>query len=223
MNEQRHERRQRLNAIDLYPVTSAAHSAGRSTLEIIDACVAAGCKIVQLREKELCKRDYFELAVEVRARTAGMLLICNDHLDVALCVGADGVHLGNDDLPLAAARRLAAGLLLGKSSHSLSEALAAVHQGADYVNIGPIFPTETKALAKDFLGPQAIRDIAPKLDLPFTVMGGIKADNLDLVLDAGARRIAVVTAVTKASDPAAAARALRARILAAGRAAMGPG
>ncbi len=206
------ERLALLDEVDLYPVTGAAFSRGRSTMEIVEAVRDAGCKIVQLREKDLSVREYYELAKQIRAMTRGMLLICNDHLDVALAVGADGVHLGNDDLPVDAARRLAPELVIGASSHDLGEALAAQAAGADYVNIGPIFPTGTKQGVARFLGPEAISRIAPHLSVPFTVMGGIKASNLHQVLEQGARRVAVVTAVTAADDPRGAAESLRERI-----------
>jgi thiamine-phosphate pyrophosphorylase len=200
-------------AVDLYPVTGAAQSGGRGTLEVVEALVAAGCRIVQLREKELCKRDYYRLALEVRRLTRDVLVICNDHLDVALAVGADGVHLGQEDLPVAVARALAPDLLIGASSHDLEQALFAERAGADYVNIGPIYPTRTKVGASRFLGPEAVSAIAPRLQVPFTVMGGITLDNVDALLARGARRVAVVTAVTAAPDVQAAAAALRGRIL----------
>jgi thiamine-phosphate pyrophosphorylase len=197
---------------DLYPVTSAPFSRGRRTPEIVEAVVAAGCRVVQLREKQISKREYFRLAQQVRALVPrDVLLICNDHLDVALAVDADGVHLGNNDLPLEAARELAPHLLIGASTHSLQQALTAQELGADYVNIGPIFSTATKASGR-FLGPEAIGRIGPRLEIPFTVMGGIKGSNIEQVLQQGARRIAVVTAVTDQPDPRAAAEGLRRRI-----------
>jgi len=204
-------------AVDLYPVTCERLSAGRSNLEVLRAVIAGGAKVIQLREKECGKGELYRQAVAFREPTAaaGMLLIIDDHLDVALAAGADGVHLGQTDLPLAAARRIAPDLLLGASSHSREEALRAEAAGADYVNIGPIFPTQTKAGIKHLLGPEAISAIAPALSVPFTVMGGINDGNIDQVLAAGARRIAVVTAVTQAPDMAAAVDTLRARIRAA--------
>jgi len=215
MNEGRRKRTAAFSRVDLYPVTGQALSKGRSTEQIVSELMAAGCKVVQLREKELSKRDYFELALRVRRLTSEALLICNDHLDVALAVGADGVHLGTDDLPLAEARKLAPDLIIGASSHNLDQALAAQRAGADYLNIGPIFATATKTDTTAPVGPQAISAIAPELDIPYTVMGGIKIENIEQVLSAGARHVAVVTAVTAAADIKAAAQALRQRILAA--------
>ncbi|MBU1355411.1 MAG: thiamine phosphate synthase [Candidatus Edwardsbacteria bacterium] len=205
---------QRLKAfrqIDLYPVTDQSLSRGRSNLEILDGLIAGGARIVQLREKHLSKKDFYQMALPFREKTAsaGMLLIINDHLDIAMACGADGVHLGQDDLPLSAARKLAPELLIGVSTHNLKEALTAQEQGADYVNIGPIFATRTKEVAMAPLGPEAIKEIAPHLNIPFTVMGGINASNIDQVLRAGVRRIAVVTAITQAEEVARAVRDLR--------------
>lgn len=210
----RQARKSSFDRIDIYPVTCERLSNGRSDIEVLEGLVAGGAGIVQLREKEMPERDFYLLAERFREITAGagMLLIINDRVDVALAVGADGVHLGQDDFPVPAARRIAPDLLIGASSHNLEEALRAQEQGADYVNIGPIFPTGTKTGIEHFLGPEAIGAIAPSLKIPFTVMGGIKESNIDLVLRAGARRIAVVTAITQAPDIAQAVKNLKKRI-----------
>ncbi|HOI93852.1 MAG TPA: thiamine phosphate synthase [Syntrophobacter fumaroxidans] len=199
---------------DVYPVTCAKLSNGRTDLEVLDAVIEGGARMIQLREKDLSKRDLYHLALKFREVTARarVLFIINDHLDIALAAEADGVHLGQDDLPLAAARRLAPDLILGASTHSLEEALRAKHDGADYVNIGPIFPTKTKVGVDRLLGPEAIAAISPHLDIPFTVMGGINASNIDRVLENGARRIAMVSAITMAPDIAETVRAFREKI-----------
>ena len=121
-----------------------------------------------------------------RTAKAGMLLVINDRVNVAIAVGADGVHLGQDDFPVPSAKTIAPGLIVGASSHSLAEALRAQNEGADYVNIGPIFSTGTKEGVDRFLGPGAVSQIAPHLRIPFTVMGGIKESNVNQVLEAGA-------------------------------------
>jgi thiamine-phosphate pyrophosphorylase len=210
----REKRKARFDEIDVYPVTCERLSAGRSNLEVLEAVIRGGARIIQLREKECSKRDLFDLALTFREVTAraGVLLIINDHLDIALAVGADGVHLGQDDLPLTAARRLAPDLVIGVSTHSLEEALDAQRGGADYVNIGPVFATSTKAGVDRGLGPEVIASIGSRLLVPFTVMGGINAANLDEVLAAGARRIAMITAITQAADIAQAVRVFRERI-----------
>jgi thiamine-phosphate pyrophosphorylase len=200
---------------DLYVVITESFCAGRTSLAVLDQVLAAGVGIVQLREKDLSGRDLYELALEYRRRTeaAGALLIIDDRLDIALAAGADGVHLGQTDLPVAAARRVAPELIVGASCHSLTEALAAQEEGASYVNIGPIFPTATKPKAI-FLGPEAISQIAPHLKIPWSTMGGINQDNIARVVAQGARHPAVMSAVTAAPDITAAARALRAAIIA---------
>ena len=207
----RKERLVKLKTIDIYPVTCQELSEGRTNLEVLAAVLAGGAKIIQLREKHWDKKDLYELAVEFRKRTRRQhaLLIINDHVDVALAAGADGVHLGQEDLPIGAARKIAPELIIGASSHNLSEALKAEEDGADYVNIGPIFPTKTKANTVSFLGPEAIGEIGPQLTVPFTTMGGINPDNINRVLEAGARRIAMITGITRAADIMERVRRLR--------------
>lgn len=210
----REMRREQFLRVDLYPVTCERLSAGRSNFELLEAAIRGGARIIQLREKERTTGELTRMALRFREITAeaGMLLIINDRVDIALAVGADGVHLGQEDLPLAAARRIAPELLIGISAHSREEALEAQAEGADYVNIGPIFPTRTKEGVSRFLGPEAIPEIAAGLTIPFTVMGGINGANIGGVLAQGARRVAVVTAVTGADDMAGAVSALRERI-----------
>lgn len=198
----RAERLRRFEEVDIYPVTCERLSAGRSDLEVLAAVIRGGAKIVQLREKELDKRSCYQLAVRFREITADadILLIVNDHVDIALAVGADGVHLGQEDLPFQAARKIAPELIIGVSTHSLEEALRAQQGDVDYVNIGPIFPTSTKTEAKHFLGPEAIAEIGSRLKIPFTVMGGITEGNINQVVAAGANKIAMVSAITGAED-----------------------
>jgi thiamine-phosphate pyrophosphorylase len=207
-------RRQMFQQVDVYPVTCEELSAGRSNLEVLEAVIRGGANIIQLREKEYQKRDLYHLALKFREMTAkdGVLLIINDHVDVALSVEADGVHLGQDDLPVPVARQLAPELLIGASTHSLEQALQAEKDGADYINIGPIFSTKTKEGVGRSLGPEAITEISPQIKVPFTVMGGINEENIDQVLAEGARRVAMVTAITKAKDIAARVRLLKKQI-----------
>jgi thiamine-phosphate pyrophosphorylase len=204
-------RKSLFEAVDIYPVTCEKLSAGRSNLEVLEGVIKGGARIVQLREKEATGRELYQQAVRFREITAraGVLLIINDRIDIALAVDADGVHLGQDDLPLGAARKLGPELIIGASTHSLEEAVRAQEEGADYVNIGPIFPTSTKAGAVRFLGPEAISRISPSLTVPFTVMGGIHSENLHEVIRHGARRVAMVSEITQAPDIAEAVRKLR--------------
>lgn len=201
----------RFSQADLYVVISDAFCGGRGGPHVLDACLKAGVRLIQFREKEAAGSELMEKGQVFadRCREAGALLIVNDRVDVALAIGADGVHLGQDDLPVNAARRIAPDLLVGSSTHDLDEALAAQADGATYVNIGPIYATQTKSVPTGAVGPEMIDAIRPSLSIPFTCMGGIKAHNLAEVVRRGTRRIAVVTAVTEAADVQSAARELR--------------
>ena len=205
---------ERFTSVDLYPVTAEELSGGRSDEEILEAVIAGGVRVVQLRDKKSSMQRLYEKALRFRALTQAhdVLLIINDHVDIAIAIDADGVHLGQDDLPLPVARQLAPDKIIGRSTHSLSQAQEAVREGADYINIGPIYPTGTKDGLHTFLGPEAIAEIAPQIDLPFTVMGGIKLTNVEALLEAGARHIAVVTAITQADDITAAVKTWRRKI-----------
>jgi len=208
------ERMARFGDAGLYWVTSQSLSLERTTLGILEAALRGGVKLVQLREKDMPLRELYAIAIEARRMTseAGALLIINDRIDVALAVGADGVHLGQEDLPIRAGREIGPDLIIGASTHSIAEAADAIAQGASYVNIGPIFPTETKMWSDEFLGLEGLREISATVTVPFTVMGGIKQDHIPQLVEAGAETIALVTAVTKAPDVEAATRELLAAI-----------
>jgi thiamine-phosphate pyrophosphorylase len=208
------ERMRRFAEAGLYLVTSQALSAGRPTPEIVRAALAGGVKLIQLREKGMPLREFVALAEQVRALTAqaGALLIVNDRVDVALAVGADGVHLGQDDLPVPAARRIGPDLIIGASTHSIEEAVRAQAEGASYINIGPLFPTGTKQWDGEFLGIEGLKRIAAAARIPFTAMGGIKREHIPELVRAGARTVALVTAVTAAPDPSRAAEELLAAL-----------
>ncbi len=214
MSEVHTERIKRFREAGLYLVTSQALSAGRTTPEIVKAALAGGVKLIQLREKDMSLREYVALARVVREMTAraGALFMINDRVDVALAVGADGVHLGQDDFPVRDARRLAPDLIIGASTHSIEEAERAQRVGASTINIGPIYPTGTKVWEGAFLGLDGLRSIAAVARVPFSVMGGIKTAHIPGLLAAGAGVIALVTAVTCAGDPEFATRELLAMI-----------
>ena len=199
----------------LYVVLGREQSRGRDFLEVTRAAVAGGAGAIQLRDKEMGKRELLEWAKRLREVTveSGVTFLVNDHIDVALASGADGVHLGQDDFPIAEARRLVGpSMIVGASTHSLDQALRAEQQGASYVNVGPIFPTGTKKGGYPPVGPELIGKVLGRITLPMTTMGGINLSNVDLVLEQGARRVAVVSAVVGAEDITAAAAALRERI-----------
>lgn len=200
----------RFTSAGIYFVTSESLSGGRTTVEVVSAAIAGGVSLVQIREKDFSCRRFNETAQEVRRLTdqAGALMIINDRLDIALATGADGVHLGQDDLPIGIARKIAPDMIIGASTHSVKEAVAAQEAGASYVNIGPIYPTGTKLWKSNFLGVDGLKAISREVRIPFTVMGGIKASNIPELKRAGARIFAVVTAISAAEDPRIAAREL---------------
>ncbi len=209
------ERMEKFQQTDLYIVITEKLCKGRSSLYVLEECMKAGVKIVQFREKGGDDREKYEKAIQFRNITNdyGSLLIIDDRVDLALAVNADGVHLGQKDLPIYKIRELAPELIIGASTHNLEQALTAQEQKASYVNIGPIFPTQTKTDTATPLGLDTIGKIAPYLKIPFTCMGGIKLDNIDLVLKYGARHIAVVTAVTEAENIQYTVKQIRDKIL----------
>jgi len=160
------------------------------------------CPHCPIRDKIADDRTLFAKARYFRRKTteAGILFLVNNRVDIALMAGADGVHLGNSDLPAAEVRKIAPDFIIGVSANTEEQAATARERGASYYNIGPIYPTKTKAGLTSFIGPDAITSFSAHSPLPFTVMGGIKLDNVDELTSRGARRIAVVTALTKARD-----------------------
>jgi len=192
----------------LYVILDRAAARGRDLLTILDATLAGGCRLVQLREKEWPSGRLLPMAERLRdrCRAAGATFIVNDRLDLALALGADGVHLGQDDLPPAAARPLLRpGMILGLSTHSLEQARAAQAAGADYVAVGSMFPTGTKP---DFqlVGPELIGKLRGEISVPLIGIGGITHDNVAQVIRAGADGVAVISAVCGAPNPEAATR-----------------
>ncbi len=198
---------------DIYPVITPEFCGGRPVPEVLQAVLEGGARIVQLRDKD--DPDRWAGLFRAVTRQYHALLIIDDSLETALEVGADGVHLGADDMPVSEARHKAPGLLIGASTRNRRMALSAQAAGASYVNVGPIFPTGTKGGLDRFLGVAAIGKVTTGLKVPFTVMGGIKRDNIDLVLAAGARHVAMVTAITQSEDIVEATRFFIRRIRAA--------
>ena len=196
---------ERMNIFDqvtVYPVSCEALANGRNDLEWLDEVLAGGTRIVQLRDKVSDDRTLYEKALVFRRKTlaANALFLVDNRLDIALLSDADGIHLGNNDIPAKAARQLAPDLIIGVSANSREQAATAADRGASYYNIGPIFPTTTKSGLTEFIGPEAIKTYSAGSELPFTVMGGIKSENITELAALGARRMAVVTALTRASD-----------------------
>ena len=199
----------------LYLVTDRTLSLGRSTVEVVRAAIRGGVSCVQLREKGCSTREFMDEARLLKALLAGtgVPLFINDRLDVALAVGADGVHLGQNDLPIADARRLVGNrMIIGISAESVADAIRAEAEGADYIGASPVFTTPTKTDTAPPLGLDGLRAIRRAVQLPLVAIGGINADNAAQVLRAGADGLAVVSAIVSAPCPRTAAAGLRQRI-----------
>ena len=199
----------------VYVLTDSRAARGRSHVEIAEAAIRGGATAVQLRMKEEPARRIVEAARQIAplCRAAGVTFIVNDRADVAMIAGADGVHVGQDDLPAAAARALAGGdAVIGVSAATVDEAVAAERAGADYLGVGAVFATATKADAGAPIGLARLREIRRGVRLPVVGIGGITADNAAAVIRAGAAGVAVITAVTLADDMAAAVRRIRSEV-----------
>ena len=197
------ERIARFEAAILYPVITPEFCGGRPVLEVTEAVLAGGAKLFQLRWKNPdSDAALFELAVRAGelAEKYDALLIIDDRIDIALASGADGVHVGQEDIPLKAARRIAPQLLTGISTHNAEEIRAAHRDGAGYLNVGPIFSTATKLVSYPEVGMENLRRYLPEIKIPFSVMGGIKEHHLPAFRELGVKRPAMVTGITAASD-----------------------
>ena len=200
----------------LYVITDPKASRGRPDLQVAEAAIAGGADVLQLRDKEASSGRLYEVALRLRklTRDAGIPFIVNDRLDIALAAGADGVHVGQTDLPVSVVRKIVgpAGIL-GVSVVTVEEAVLAERDGADYLGIGPVFEARgTKPDAGLPLGVECIARIRRRCGLPIVAIGGINAENARTVREAGADAVAVISAVVSADDMAHAARRLK-RIL----------
>jgi thiamine-phosphate pyrophosphorylase len=196
----------------LYLVADADFASGRELPALVEAAVAGGVTVVQLRAKGLAGGPFVELAHEIVRALAepGVPLIVNDRLDVALACGAAGVHLGQDDLPVPLARRiLGPGATIGVSANTPEQARRAELEGADYVGAGPVFATASKETSLPVLGPEGVGRIKRAVGIPVVAIGGIGAGNAAAVAAAGADGIAVISAILGAPDARRAAVGLR--------------
>lgn len=184
-------------------------SAGKTALEL----ARAGVGIIQLRAKDEGSRAVLEAAAAVREATRGKaLFIVNDRVDVAILSGADGVHLGQDDIPLIDARKLMPSSIIGVSTHNLAEAKEAQSQAADYISFGPIYPTKTKKDADAVKGLQGLRSIASAVSVPIVAIGGITVETAAPAIRAGASSVAIISDILLAADAAGRARDIISRI-----------
>jgi thiamine-phosphate pyrophosphorylase len=199
---------------DVYLVTADSLSGARSTPDVVASAIEGGADVVQLRDKSRSARERYHTGRKVRAltRDAGVPLIVNDRVDLARTVDADGVHLGDDDLPVEAARELLGeDAIVGRSVSFVEDARRAERAGADYLGAGAVYETGSKDDIDDDehgIGPDRVGAIADAVDLPVVGIGGITPDNAEPVVEAGADGVAAITAITQADDPAAATESL---------------
>jgi thiamine-phosphate pyrophosphorylase len=195
----------------LYLVTDRELMAACSIEDCVEQAVSGGCTVVQLREKTASSNDFYQTALKVREITARLdiPLIINDRADIALAVDADGLHIGQDDLPYEAARRIVGqNKIVGISTHNLDEAKTAVEMGADYIGVGAMFATGTKTDA-NLTDIDELRRIRAAVKIPIVAIGGINKNNVSLLKGTGIDGIAVVSAIVAEQDTAGAARELK--------------
>jgi len=189
--------------------------AERSLTDVVEACLDAGATAIQLRDKDAATRALYEqgLVLLPAIRRHGALFVVNDHIDVAVALEADGVHLGPEDIPIAAARRIApSGFLIGYSTDDPADARRAAAEGANYLGVGALFGTTSKkGLEEEAIGTQRLREVVAAGGVPVVGIGGVTSENAARVAAAGAG-VAVLGAVMRSADPGAAVRRIRARI-----------
>ncbi len=194
----------------LIVITDRTLAGDRSVRDVVTAALEAGAPAIQLRDKGANAATLLEEGRELLAlvRRFGARLFINDRLDVALALGADGVHLGPDDLPIAAARRIAPDLLIGCSTDHPDTARAAERDGADYIGCGAVFGTSTKDVGTEAIGIERLNEVAADVAIPVVAIGGIDATNINRIASSRAAGAAVVGTVMTAQDPRAHVRLL---------------
>ena len=204
-----------LSQCHLYGILDTGYVEQERLVPVLVSLIQGGVEILQLRAKKETPEEILMWARELApiCRAAGIAFILNDYPELVQLAGADGAHVGQDDLSVAEARRLAGPrALIGKSTHSLDQAIAAASESPDYIGFGPLFTTPTKP---DYtpIGTEQIREVYASLALPIFCIGGIKLSNLPAVLDAGAQRVVIVSDLLQASDPEAQTAACKALLL----------
>ncbi len=204
-----------MTTCDLYVITDESLSKGLTHVEMARRAVAGGADVIQLRDKRMSGEELHEVALKIRVLTkeAGVLFIVNDRLDIAIASKADGVHLGQDDIPAKLARPLAPpGFIIGVSAGTLAEAIQAERDGADYIGLGPICHTDSKRDAGPVCGFDLLTEVKKQVSIPVIAIGGIGPGNVKEAISAGADGLAVISAVVSQNDVTAAAKHLKALI-----------
>lgn len=195
----------------LYLITDRSFLNGRSLKTCVEEAILGGATLVQVREKGVSTREFFNIAEEVKQITSkyNIPLIINDRIDIALALGAEGVHLGQKDMPLQLARKiLGKDRIIGISANNLQEALDAQNSGADYVGLGPVFFTGTKKDIEKPIGIHGLEEIVKNINLPSVAIGGINKNNAKDILKTGVNGISVISAILGSDDIKAACQGL---------------
>ncbi len=186
----------------IYAITCEKRSLGRKNLEVVKEMLEAKIEILQYREKEnkTIREKYLECKeIAKMTKDYGVLFIVNDHIDIAMAVDADGVHIGQNDLPVQEVRKLVGeNKIIGLSTHSIEQAQKALKEDVDYIGVGPIFKTDTKNTSP--VGLEYLEYVVKNIPLPFVAIGGIKEHNIEEVLSRGAKTVALVTEITESTD-----------------------
>lgn len=200
------------NARGLYAIIDPEHCAGRAPLAIAEQVIEGGCAVLQLRAKGLGGRDLLSLARALRTvcAKAGVPFVMNDRADIARLADADGLHLGQDDLPVEAARATVGSMCIGVSTHDRAQAARAADDGADVLGFGPVFETATKDNPDPVVGLETLAKVCAECDIPVIAIGGVTLDNAASIIACGPRFIASISAITEAKDVVASSRALHA-------------
>lgn len=189
--------------IGIYGITDSKSGAGKDLLIYSEEILKAGVKILQYREKKMCAKEMFENAKALRELTKkyDALLIINDDISIAMAVKADGIHIGQDDLPIKEVRKLVGDeMMIGLSTHTPEEARKAVEDGADHIGVGPMFLTETKEDAGAPVGFEYLEYVEKNIDIPYVVIGGIKLHNMNELLNRGAKSVAIISEIVGAEN-----------------------
>ncbi|MBP6063129.1 MAG: thiamine phosphate synthase [Fusobacteriaceae bacterium] len=189
--------------IGIYGITDSKSGKGKNLLEYSEEILKAGVKILQYREKKMCGKEMFENAKALKELTKkyDALLIINDDISVAMAVKADGIHVGQNDLPITEVRKLVGKeMIIGLSTHVPEEALKAVEDGADYIGVGPMFPTQTKEDVCAPVGFDYLEYVEKNINIPYVAIGGIKLNNMNELLKRGVKSVAIVSEIVGAEN-----------------------
>jgi len=203
-----------LEEVRLYCFSPGDFLMGGDPVEMIAAQIRGGADLIQLREKNMPKKGALELGFAIRSLTTqqGIPFIVNDDLDLAMILEADGVHLGQDDIPIKYARPLLKDKIIGISTHSLSQAREAIRGGADYIGLGPVFETKTKTKADPVVGIDLILKVQELSPVPVIAIGGLGESNIGLLVNRGIKRAAVISDIFSSTDIEAKTRALKQKL-----------